>query len=74
MSASSDGSELLLSCASGSVYRCLADDFSSALVGAGHTSPLRCASFAPGGSLFATGTAGGELRVWDIIDYACQVC
>jgi cilia- and flagella-associated protein 52 len=39
-----------------------------------HTSTLNSISFSynPPVNLFATGSSTGELRVWDITDYACQ--
>ena len=73
ISLTSNKSEILIACSSGTLFRCMVDNFSAnAVVAEGHTSPVRCISFAPNSTLFVTGTASGELRSWDIIDYACQ--
>lgn len=73
LSATSSGAELLLACGSGQILRCLADSFSYSVVGSGHTSAISCVacSRTPGSTLMATGTVGGELRLWDVSDYAC---
>jgi len=76
ISLSANRSEVVISCVSGSVYRCLPDDLQFGLVCVGHTNAVSCISFpSPGsgssGSVFATGTVSGEIRVWDITDYAC---
>jgi WD40 repeat protein len=80
LSLSANESELIIGCSSGSVYRCLAKNLSSHIVAEGHTSPVSCISFNPQqqgeiNTLFATGTQSGEIRIWDLTDYACTaVC
>ena len=73
LSCTSSGAELLLACGSGQILRCLADTFSYSVVGSGHTSAVTCmcVSRTAGSTMFATGTLGGELRIWDASDYAC---
>jgi WD40 repeat protein len=83
LSLSANQSELIIGCSSGSVYRCLSNSLSSHVVSEGHSSPVTCIAFSSnllgegdeGTTLFATGTQSGEVRLWDLIDYACtDVC
>ena len=80
LSLSANQSELIVGCTSGSVYRCLLRSLSSHIVAEGHTSPVTCVAFssqqgADSNTMFATGTQSGELRLWDLTDYACTaVC
>ena len=81
LSLSSNLSELIVGCSSGSVYRCLVRNLSSQIVAQGHTSPVTCIAFITGqnngdtSTIFATGTLSGEVRIWDLTDYACTaVC
>ena len=86
VSAMSNGTEALVACSSGTIYRCLLGDFSNNVVGVGHTQAVSCMGFSQArdmgdtqlgspqenvGTFFATGTRSGELRVWDVADYAC---
>lgn len=73
LTATSSGTELLVACSTGSILRCLTESFSYAVIGHGNTSAVTCIAFTKtaGGGLFATGSKAGELRVWDITDYAC---
>ncbi len=85
VSALTNGTEVLVTCASSTIYRCLLSDLTSNVVGVGHTQAISCLSFAQtrdiqaarngplpnNGTFFATGTIAGELRVWDVADYAC---
>ena len=75
LSLSPSGSEVLAGCSSGNIYRCLTQRLASDLITTSHTTAvtaISCGSFEGERSgLFATGTANGELRVWDIADYAC---
>ena len=75
MTLSPNGSEVIAGCSSGNIYRCLLQPLSPDLITTSHTSAvtaISCGSFKGDKSgLFATGTANGELRVWDIADYAC---
>jgi len=76
ISLSANRTELVVGCASGSVYRCLAKNLASQIVCEGHTSPVTAIAFnAPETSLnsggassliFASGTEAGELRLWDL--------
>jgi WD40 repeat protein len=70
--------ELLVSCASGSLYRANADDLSHTIVSVCTTSPITCLAFPPSTFpsppsvfFFASGSQSGEIRVWDLTDYAC---
>ena len=79
------GTELIVCCNSSTIYRMLITDLSTVVVGVGHAHDITCISFAtnknslatgPGegsqaGTLFATGTSSGEIKVWDVADYAC---
>jgi cilia- and flagella-associated protein 52 len=75
MTLSPNGGEVLAGCASGNIYRCLIHQLTADLITTSHTSAvtaISCGSFEGERSgLFATGTSNGELRVWDIADYAC---
>lgn len=82
MSLSCNGVELLISCTSGEVLRCLADNLSYATVSTSHTSSISCIAFptdsgssssssSDGSIYFATGTISGEVKVWDLVDYTC---
>ena len=71
----SNGLELLVTCATGSIYRCSLSTMQSTLVGTGHTGGVTCMAISNRqegqATYFASGTDTGELRVWDIADYAC---
>jgi WD40 repeat protein len=72
LSLSANLNEVLTGCSSGNLYRCNLSDLSKLNVGVGHTSPVLCLAFQTTGTLFVTGTSDGVLRLWDVIDYACQ--
>lgn len=69
------GLELLVTCASGSVFRCDLNTLRSTLVGTAHTGGVTCMAMGDKvegqACYFASGSDTGELRVWDIADYAC---
>lgn len=78
LSASSNGSEIIVGDSAGTVYRCLADTFMHNPVSLSHTSAVTSVAFslAPASNnnsqyLFATGTSCGKVRMWDLTDYAC---
>lgn len=78
VSLSANHAEFIAACSSGNIYRGLCNNLSSALVAVSHTSSITCVSFSrlpygPTNSLltFATGTTTGEIRLWDLTDYAC---
>lgn len=91
MSLSANKTEILVSCASGNMYRFIIGDraLTSAIVAKSHTSPVTAIGFGRRAAIdqirknkgmeiqnspslfFATGTSLGELRVWDLADYAC---
>jgi len=85
VSAMNGGTEVIVTCASSTIYRCLLSDLSTNVVGVGHTQAITCLAFSKtrdieaarmgplpnNGTFFATGTTAGELRVWDVADYAC---
>ncbi len=70
-----NGVEVLATLSNGSVYRCSMTDMRSTIVGSGHTAEVTCMSISAAqegaATYFASGTSTGELRVWDIADYAC---
>lgn len=79
MSLSVNRSELLVSCVSGAIYRSLTDDLACNLAAVSHTTGVTAISFSqsPTSSVsnslfyFVTGTVSGEIRMWDLTDYAC---
>jgi WD40 repeat protein len=83
ISMSSNENELILSCASGNTYRCLTDDLTFSVIAVSHASSISCIAFGKSheylrvakennfGYYFATATKTGEIRVWDLTDYAC---
>jgi WD40 repeat protein len=79
MSLIGDGRNILVSCASGAVYRCATDNLQPSLLNVSNTSAVTCiafpvTSYPPSSSViyyFATGTKSGEIRMWDLTDYAC---
>lgn len=79
MSLVANGRELLVSCASGAVYRCAIENLQPTLLNVSNTSAVTCIAFPtveyPSSSssiyYFATGTRSGEIRLWDLTDYAC---
>ena len=81
LSLSANLSELIVGCSSGTIYRCLVRNLSSQIVAQGHTSPVTSIAFSTeqndsdNSTIFATGTQSGEIRLWDLADYACTaVC
>jgi WD40 repeat protein len=78
ISLSSNNRELVVACASGSIYRCLTDSMTQTLVSVSPNSSVTSIAFPnlpfpPPAAVyyFATGTKSGEIRVWDLTDYAC---
>ena len=72
VSLASSDLELLVSCLSGNLYRVAVSSLTEILVGSSHTAAIACIAFGSSAGYFATGTTAGELRVWDLADYACQ--
>lgn len=70
-----NGMELLVTCSSGSIFRCNLTTMHSTLVGTAHSGGVTCMAIGDKvegeATYFASGTDTGELRVWDIADYAC---
>lgn len=78
ISLSPNNRELVVACASGSIYRCLTDSLTQTLVSVSNNSPITSIAFPqvvfpppPAVYYFATGTRSGEIRTWDLTDYAC---
>jgi WD40 repeat protein len=78
ISLSANNRELIVACASGSIYRCLTDSLAQTLVSVSANSALTCIAFPnttypppPSIYYFATGSRNGEIRTWDLTDYAC---
>lgn len=70
--------EMLVSCASGAIYRSTAETLQHQLMTVSTTSSINCIAFPPAPFpappsvfFFATGTINGEIRIWDLTDYAC---
>ena len=63
--------EMIAACSSGSIYRISCQQLFEILSSSGHTTAVTCLSFGSAVGHFATGTISGELRVWEIGDYAC---
>lgn len=70
--------ELLVSCSSGSIYRTDINTMNHQLFSVATNSSVTSIAFAsysfpppPSIFYFATGTESGEIRVWDLTDYAC---
>lgn len=73
-----DGSEFIAGTSSGDIFRCISDSLLSNVESVSHTSCITTVAFslAPASAdnsqyLFATGTITGEVRMWDLTDYAC---
>ena len=70
-----NGVEVLVTLSNGSLYRCSVTDMCSTIVGSGHTAEVTCMAISEpqegSATYFASGTSTGELRIWDIADYAC---
>lgn len=82
MSMCANQEEVIIGCQNGGIYRCAAfidpqnkaTPLSNHLVEIGHTSTITCISAVhPATGLFVTGTSAGDLKTWDLADYAC-VC
>jgi cilia- and flagella-associated protein 52 len=73
-----DGQQLLVSTASGALYQANSVDLSYTVHSVSTTSPISCLAFPPCSypapplaCFFASGSVSGEVRVWDLTDYAC---
>ena len=70
-----NGVEVIVVLSNGSVYRCSMTDMRCTIVGSGHTAEVTCMAISEpvegSATYFASGASTGELRVWDIADYAC---
>lgn len=62
----------MVSTTNGRLYRCLTESLNSDLVSVCHCSGINAITFGSRSNIFATGTSSGEIRVWDLTDYACQ--
>lgn len=78
LSVSCNKRELVIGCKDGTILRCLADTLTKDTVSKSHVSPVTVVAFsiqpasqANSQYLFVTGTSIGEVRVWDLTDYAC---
>jgi len=80
MSLNANNQELLIACTSGAIYRTLIHNFTYGVISVSTNSPITCLAFptnipypiqTPTVMYFATGTENGEVRVWDLTDYAC---
>ena len=66
------GTEVLIGTSLGDVHRCAAHDFTLRnIVSSCHLSAVTCLSFGSRSDQFVSGSSSGELRVWDLSDYAC---
>ena len=72
MSMSDNQGELIIGCITGLIIRCGIRDLNAIPASSSHTSPISSVAFGDASrAIFATGTETGEIRVWDISDYAC---
>jgi WD40 repeat protein len=78
ISLSANQQELVLSCSSGAIYRALVANLNHGVISVSTNSSITSIAFptmpyptAPSVMYFATGTESGEIRVWDLTDYAC---
>lgn len=83
LSLSSNHTEVIAACASGNIYRCLIQEMTKLVAAVSHTKGVSCIAFAKSQAyldsvkasgapyFFATATLSGEIRVWDLTDYAC---
>ncbi len=78
LSLAANNQELIVACSSGAIYRYLTASMTQTLVSVSPNSPINAIAFPnttyPAPSTvyyFATGTRAGEIRVWDLTDYAC---
>jgi WD40 repeat protein len=69
LSLSPDEVELLVGTSSGKIYRVLTADMSVAEIAASHISPVTAVTFGVRSDIFATISAAGSVRVWDLSDY-----
>lgn len=73
LSLTAGDSEIVVGTSFGVVHRCAAHDLNmNTIVSASHLTGVRCVAFGKRSDLFASGSQGGELRVWDLSDYGCQ--
>jgi cilia- and flagella-associated protein 52 len=71
MSLSHNMAEVVVGCSSGTLMRCMITDLQYFAVGVSHTSEISCIVFGTeSATIFATGTRAGDIRIWDITDYA----
>eukprot|EP01035_Chromulina_nebulosa_P000096 gene96-142_t len=68
LSLSCNKSEIIVSCVSGAVLRCLSETLSYTVAALSHTTGV---SYGNSAVYFVTGTISGEIRLWDLTDYAC---
>lgn len=72
LSSCTNNLEMLVSCASGAVYRMLLSDFTYNPLTISNNSAVTCIFCSTQNlSYFATGTQSGEVRVWDLAEYEC---
>jgi len=81
LSLSANHSEVLASCSSGAIHRCLVDSLTASPtpIALSHTTGVTCIAFTATNSstttshstYFVTGSVSGEIRTWDLTDYAC---
>jgi len=76
------GAALLVGTSSGIIYKVDAETLVARVLSASHAAPITCVGFGVRSDIFATGAADGNVRVWDLSDYAvlmniagpCEVC
>lgn len=72
LSVTQDGNEVIVGSSLGTVHRCASHDLSlNTVVSSCHLAPVKCVAFGSRPDQFVTGSSNGELRVWDLSDYAC---
>lgn len=72
LSMTRNGDEMVVGSSLGVVHRCSTGDFSlNTIVSCCHLASIKCLAFGSRSDQFVSGSSNGELRVWDLSDYAC---
>lgn len=64
------GAALLVGTSDGIIYKVDAETLVAKVLSASHVSPIQCIAFGTRSDIFATGARDGNVRIWDLSDYA----
>jgi len=64
------GESLMVGTSEGIIYKVNAETLVATVVSASHVAPINCVGFGVRSDIFATGSRDGNIRVWDLSDYA----